>query len=284
MTVTADLLQAESRLVHANGIDIHYLEAGDGEPLVLLHGGIVSTNPIWTGVPISYASHMATLSDHFRVIAPDTRGAGRTVHSGGIVTFDLLADDVAALVDALGLDRPLVAGFSDGGITATVFGIRHPGSVRAIANHAGYDALAPDVLPTLGAMMRQMLGGSPEATAADPDAAARFFSQSADMQGLFELMKADEDSGQGKDHWKDYLRLAFHRLTTPTGYTTQDLGAITAPTLIIVGDHDEFCSVEEGVRAYRALTEGELAVVPATGHIITPPLVELMVDFLERWS
>src|SRR5581483_7882145 len=106
--------------VHANGIDIHYLDQGEGEPLVLLHGGVVSTNPIWTGVPIAYASHMTTLADHFRVVAPDTRGAGRTVHPGGTVTFDLLADDVAALVDGLGLDRPLVAGFSEGAITATV--------------------------------------------------------------------------------------------------------------------------------------------------------------------
>jgi pimeloyl-ACP methyl ester carboxylesterase len=104
------------------------------------------------------------------------------------------------------------------------------------------------------------------------------------MHGLFELMKADQDSGQGKDHWKDYLRLAFHRLTRPPGYTMQDLEAITAPTLIIVGDRDEFCSVEEGVRAYRALRESEFAVVPGTGHIITPPLVELMIEFLERWS
>ena len=284
MTVTADFPQTESRTVHANGINIHYLEAGKGEPLVLLHGGLVSTNPIWTGVPISYASHMPKLSDSFRVIAPDTRGAGRTVHSGGTVTFDILADDVAALIDALGLERPLVAGFSDGGITATILGIRHPASVRAIANHAGYDAFAPSLMPTLEAMMRQMLGGSPDATEADPDAAARSFSQSSEMQAVFELFKADEDSGQGKDHWKEYLRLAFHRLTRPPGYTTQDLGAITVPTLILVGDRDEFCSVEEGVRAYRTLTQGEFAVVPNTSHIITPPLVQLMVEFLERRS
>jgi len=282
MTVTADFPQTESRTVDANGINIHYLEVGKGEPLVLLHGGMVSTNPIWTGVPISYASHMPTLSDHFRVIAPDTRGAGRTVHSGDAVTFDLLADDVAALIDALGLERPLVAGFSDGGITATILGIRHPGCVRAIANHAGYDVFDPQA-PTL-AMMRQMLGGAPDATGADPDAAARFFSQSSEMQAAFELMKADEDMGQGKDHWKEYLRLAFHRATRPPGYTMTDLRAITAPTLILVGDRDEFCSVQEGVRAYRTLTQGELAVVPNTGHIITPPLVEVMVEFLERRS
>src|SRR5499427_9043897 len=171
MTVTANVPQIESRSVHANGIDIHYLEAGRGAPLVLLHGGMVSSNLIWTGVPIAYASHMARLSDRFRVIAPDTRGAGRTVHSGGAVTFDLLADDVAALVDALRLERPLVAGFSDGGITATILGIRHPGCVRAIANHAGYDAF--DWQAPMLAMMRQMLGGSPDATEADPDAATR---------------------------------------------------------------------------------------------------------------
>jgi pimeloyl-ACP methyl ester carboxylesterase len=282
MTVAAELAQSESRVVHANGIDIHYLEAGEGEPLVLLHGGMVSTNPIWTGVPVAYASHMGTLANHFRVIAPDTRGAGKTRHTDGTVTFDVLADDVVALIDALELDRPLIAGFSEGGITSTVVGIRHPGAVRAIANHAGYDVFDPDALSF--AMLRQALGGSPDATEADPDAAARFFSQSPEMQGAFELMKADEDGGQGDGHWREYLRLVFHRTTQPPGYTVQDLGAITAPTLIVVGDRDEFCSVEDGVRAYRALNEGEFAVVPNTGHFITPALVELVVDFLERWS
>jgi pimeloyl-ACP methyl ester carboxylesterase len=154
--------------------------------------------------------------------------------------------------------------------------------VRAIVNHAGYDVLDPQA-PSF-AMLRQALGGSPDAVEANPDAAARFFSQSAEMQGAFELMKADEDGGQGTDHWREYLRFAFHRTTQPPGYTVEDLAAITAPTLILVGDRDEFCSVEDGVRAYRALAEGELAVVPNTGHIITPPLVDLMVEFLERWS
>jgi pimeloyl-ACP methyl ester carboxylesterase len=243
---------------------------------------MVSTNPIWAGVPVAYASHMPTLASHFRVIAPDTRGAGRTVHPGGTVTFDVLADDVLALIDTLGLDRPLIAGFSEGAITATAVGVRAPGSVRAIVNHAGYDVLDPHA-PSF-AMLRQALGGSPDAVEADPDAAARFFSQSAEMQGAFELMKADEDGGQGADHWREYLRLAFHRTTQPPGYTFEDLAAITAPTLIVVGDRDEFCSVENGVRAYQALAEGELAIVPNTGHIITPPLVGLMVEFLERWS
>jgi pimeloyl-ACP methyl ester carboxylesterase len=172
--------------VHANGIDIHYLDQGEGEPLVLLHGGLVSTNPIWTGVPVAYAGHMHTLAEHFRVIAPDTRGCGRTAHPGGPISFDLLADDVAAMIDALELQQPLIAGFSDGAITATILGIRHPDTARAIVNHAGFDEFDPEA-PTF-AMMRQILGGRPEATEPDPDAAARGFESSEQMRPMFELM------------------------------------------------------------------------------------------------
>jgi len=77
------------------------------------------------------------------VITPDARGSGRSVHGGGPIPYTLLADDVAALIEALKLDQPLVCGFSDGGETATITGIRHPGSVRAIVNHAGYDLFNP---------------------------------------------------------------------------------------------------------------------------------------------
>lgn len=280
MTVEVEFVQQTDRSVRANGIDIHYVEAGRGEPLVLLHGGMVSTNPIWGDVPLSYCAHMDALAEHFRVIAPDARGSGRTAHSGGTVTFDVLADDVLALIDALGLVRPLIAGFSEGGITATIVGIRSPASVRAIVNHAGYDVFNPQA-PSF-AMLRQALGGRPDASEADPDAAERFFDQSDQMRAAFALMKADQDSGQGDGYWREYLRLAFHRTTQPPGYTVDDLRQVSAPTLITVGDRDDFCLVEEGVVAYRALVAGELAVVPNTGHVITPAIVEHMVDFFDR--
>ena len=62
--------QHQGRCVHANGIDIHYVEAGEGEPLLLLDNAMVSTNPIWASVPFAYASVMAMLAERFRVIAP----------------------------------------------------------------------------------------------------------------------------------------------------------------------------------------------------------------------
>ena len=254
---------------------------GRASTLIVLHGGVVSTNLIWEGVPIAYASHMGALANHFRVIAPDTRGGGRTAHSGSEeVSFDVLADDVVALIDALGLERPLITGFSEGAITATIVAIRNPDAVRAVVNDAGYDAFNPHS-PSM-AMCRMMLGGSPDAIGADPDGAAGFFEQSDEMRAVFELMKADQDSGQGPGHWKTYLNLAFPRISKSPGYTFEDLRKISSPTLILTGDRDNFCSVEEGVTAYRMLQHGELAILPNTGHLITPAAIETTIEFFER--
>jgi pimeloyl-ACP methyl ester carboxylesterase len=274
------LTSAEARTVHANGIDIHYLEQGEGDTLVLLHGGVVTTNPLWTGVPVAYASYMDALAAHFRVIAPDTRGGGRTRHSGGPMTFDVLADDVAALIAALGLERPAVVGFSEGGITATIVGFRYPGAVSAIVNDAGFDVFDP-AAPT-DAMMRQILGGSPDATEANPDIAARQFEASEQMRPMFELMKRDQDEGQGEGHWRTYLQLTWDRVTTFPGYTYAGFASVTAPTLVLTGDRDDFCSVEMAVAAYRHLPDGELAILPGHGHYLPPAAIDATIEFLER--
>jgi pimeloyl-ACP methyl ester carboxylesterase len=272
-------LQHQGQYVHANGIDIHYVEAGRGEPLLLLDNAMVSTNPIWASLPFAYASFIATLAEHFRVIAPDTRGSGKSVHPGGPIPYTLLADDVTALIDALTLDRPLICGFSDGGETATIVGVRNPGSVRAIVNHAGYDLFNPDPRASTIAMTRQMLGGSADATHADPELSA---SRVAGLQAMFELMKSDHDSAQGTGHWKTVVAQTFDRITQPHGYTLDDLHTITAPTLILTGDRDPFCPVEEGAAICGALPAGQLAVLPDTAHLITPAAVQTMIGFLGR--
>ena len=95
MSLEGFAVRSEGRYVHANGIDIYYVEAGKGEPLLLLHGGVVSTNPVWAGYPWAWVSHMDTLAGHFRVIAPDTRGHARTAHPGGSVPYTRLADETS---------------------------------------------------------------------------------------------------------------------------------------------------------------------------------------------
>jgi pimeloyl-ACP methyl ester carboxylesterase len=281
MTQHVPVAQSEGRYVRANGTDVYYVEAGQGQPLVLLHGGMVSTSQLWAGVPVAYVSHIATFAEHFRVIAPDTRGCGRTANpGGGVITYAQLADDVAALIEALHLEGAMICGFSDGGIIATIAGIRSPGAVRAIVNDAGYDMFNPHS-PSFP-MMRQILGGSPAATQADPEAAEQLFNASPDMRPMIALLKADQDGAQGPGYWKRYLAASFDRTTTPPGYTVEDLRQITAPTLILTGDRDHFCSPEEGVAAYRVLQHGELAVLPGVGHIITPFKVQVAIDFLRR--
>jgi pimeloyl-ACP methyl ester carboxylesterase len=99
---------------------------------------------------------------------------------------------------------------------------------------------------------------------------------------MFELMKSDHDCAQGADHWKTVIAQTFDRITQPHGYTFDNMHAITAPTLILTGDRDPFCTVEEGTAADRALPAGELAVLPDTGHLITSAAVQTTIDFFER--
>jgi pimeloyl-ACP methyl ester carboxylesterase len=279
-TIAGIAAERGAKLVPANGVEIAYTEVGDGPPLVLLHGGLVSTGPAWAGSRVAHVDHLAALGKHFRVIAPDTRGSGATVHRGGPATFDVLADDVRALIEALELDRPLIAGFSEGGATATIVALRHAGVVSALVNHAGFDYFDPRGSVAQG--VRHAFGGGPDATRADPDAAERLFQSIPPMAATFATMKADYDAAQGDGYWRSYLQLFFDRHVAPLGFSVEDLGAITVPTLILAGDRDMFCSAEAACAAYRTLTAGELAIVPGTGHEITAAGIAAMVDFLAR--
>ena len=102
------------------------------------------------------------------------------------------------------------------------------------------------------------------------------------MAATFATMKADYDEAQGEGHWRTYLELFFDRHVAPLGATVDDLAAITAPTLVLTGDRDMFCSVEAACVTYRALATGELGVIPNAGHDITPAVIDTMIDFLTR--
>jgi ketosteroid isomerase-like protein len=148
-------------------------------------------------------------------------------------------------------------------------GIRKPASVRAIVNHGGYDLLNPDPRTPGLVMTRQMLGGAPDATRADPGAVAQ--SEHTFLRAMAELMQADHDAAQGPGLGKKVLTWSFERFSQPCGYTIGDLHAIIAPTLIMVGDRDPFCSIDEGAATYRVLPDAEFAVLPHTATGITQP-------------
>lgn len=283
MTNTDVAARRDAKLIRANGIDIAYRDLGDGPPLVLLHGGLASTGPAWAGSTSAHVDHLAALGKHFRVIAPDTRGSGATVHPGGPATFDVLADDVLALIDALALDRPLLAGFSEGGATATLVALRRPDLVHALVNHAGFDYFDPVHMTQLvEGNLRPLFGGRPGATTADADAAERAFQGVPPMAATFTTMQADYDAAQGEGYWRTYVGQFFDRTTTAVGPTTQDFATLAMPTLLLAGDRDMFCPVEVAAAAYHALPAGELGIVPNTGHDITPAVIDTLIGFLAR--
>jgi pimeloyl-ACP methyl ester carboxylesterase len=93
-------------LIDVNEAPLYYEERGNGAPLILIHGGLASSSQ-WDPI-------VPELAGGFRVITPDSRGHGRSTNPAGELSYARIADDVAALIAALGLQHPVVGGWSDG--------------------------------------------------------------------------------------------------------------------------------------------------------------------------
>lgn len=114
-------------------IEHHYIEQGEGFPLILLHGN---------GEDLSYFEHqMEPLAKHFRVMAIDTRGHGQTPRGHAPFTIKQFAEDLSGFMDSHGIGKAHVLGFSDGGNIAMVFALTHPERVeKLILDGANMDA------------------------------------------------------------------------------------------------------------------------------------------------
>src|SRR5918992_5175552 len=109
-------------IASVNGLQLYYEEHGTGHPLVLLHGGLHT-------IDLSFGPLIPLLAPSYRLIAVEMQGHGRTADIDREPTYDNLADDVAALLDHLGVERADVFGFSLGGLVGIELGLRHPDRV-----------------------------------------------------------------------------------------------------------------------------------------------------------
>jgi pimeloyl-ACP methyl ester carboxylesterase len=107
----------------SQGARLFAIEQGDGSPIVFLHGGLADHR--------ASTLRLAPLAHSHRLITPDVRGAGRSKFSAEL-SWDLLADDVAALLGHLGLQRAVIGGISAGSAIALRFALRHPARVAAL--------------------------------------------------------------------------------------------------------------------------------------------------------
>src|SRR5918998_1568622 len=120
-----------------NGVNLYYETHGQGRPLILLHGGLGSGEMFGPVIP-------ALVEGGRQVIAPDLQGHGRTADIDRPIDISLLADDIAALIDHLGLEKPDVMGYSLGGGVAMFTAARYPDNVRKAVLSSVY--LRPDVV------------------------------------------------------------------------------------------------------------------------------------------
>jgi pimeloyl-ACP methyl ester carboxylesterase len=128
-----------------NGINMYFETHGSGRPLILLHGGLGSGEMLGPILP--------ALTERHQVIAPDLQGHGRTADIDRPIDVRFMADDIAALIDHLGLDRPDVVGYSLGGGVALQTAVKYPAKVgRLVAASANIrrDAIYPEMLAQQG--------------------------------------------------------------------------------------------------------------------------------------
>jgi len=104
---------------------MYYEDHGNGQPLVLIHGGIATSGMNW-------APSIPLFTKHFRVIALDSRGHGKTDNPSGEFSYKLMADDTVTLIKELKLEKPIIYGWSDGGQIVLEIGINYPGLAKAL--------------------------------------------------------------------------------------------------------------------------------------------------------
>jgi pimeloyl-ACP methyl ester carboxylesterase len=213
---------------NVNGISVYYAVYGEGAPVILLHGGLANAD--------YWGNQIKALAPHHTVIVMDSRGHGRSTRDARPYGYDLMADDVVGLMDAHKVPKADVVGWSDGGILGLDLAIRHKdrvGKIFAFAANTVPSGVKDDVEknPTFAAFIKR--------------AGAEYVSHSATPKEYDAFVEQISKMWASEPNWTD-----------------AQLAAITAPVLVVDGDHDEAIKREH--------TEYIAATVPHAGLLILP--------------
>jgi len=242
--------------ITANGIQIYYELHGpeEAQVLVLSNGVLMST--------ASWALQVLALARHLRVLLYDCRGMWQSDHPAGPYSMEQHADDLAALLEALGIPRAHIAGISYGGELSMAFALKYPQKTRSLIVSSSVSHVDPLLRawgeswiaaarhrdPEMLFAVTYPLNFSEAWIAANPAAleAARQRYHTLDMEAFLELM------------------LAFSRLSL-----TGELPRINAPTLVMVGENDLLKPRRYAEIIARAIPGAEFVVIPHAGHAVS---------------
>jgi len=241
--------------IDVDGAKIYYATYGkpDGAPVVLLHGGMGNSD--------HWAFQVPALADtqKLNVIVIDSRGQGRSTRTKSAPSYDAMASDTLAVMDHLKVDKAAIVGWSDGGEVALKLGIHHADRVtRLFIFGANYDAN--------GSKPR---GGRPAATFNTYSAKCR-----ADYAKLSKTPK----------QFNDLVQWLLPIWRNPMGFSKDQLTAITAPTIVADGDHDEIIVLAQIEEMAKLIPNAQLQVFKDTSHFALwqdpASFNKVLVDFL----
>jgi pimeloyl-ACP methyl ester carboxylesterase len=255
--------------VRANGIDIYYEVQGEGEPLVLI--------PYLAADQACYAFQVADYAKQFTCFTVDNRGAGLSGKPEGSYSTELLADDVAAFMQAAGIDRAHISGLSLGAATGMWLAAKHPEKVKTLSLHSAWPRTDPflTVIVEGWRIMAQALDDVTDMV----------------IKGIFPFCFTPElyaARPEYIDSLADFVRSrpmppvnAFLRQSAAVlAHDAQDvLGQIQAPTQITFGRHDIVTSTRFADPLTAAIPDSELVIFEDCAHA---PIYENVTGFNER--
>jgi pimeloyl-ACP methyl ester carboxylesterase len=237
------------------GTKIYYEEYGSGTPLLLLHQGLGSIENLGGIIPM--------LSEHFRVIAPDAPGHGRSAQADSL-SGELLADYCSGFIDALHLDSAYVLGWSMGGNTALLLAANRPDKIKKVVSGAsntkssGLTQEAQDLLKEY----------TVEAVKEDKD-------------WLEHYQATNPEPEKWVKFWEDTQKMWAREIKVPD----DKLSGIEAPVLMIRGDRD-MIKLSHSIEVFQALKNGQLCIYPNAGHEMPDEkgaiLSKIAIDFFKE--
>lgn len=226
----------EGQYADINGIRTYYETFGVVDnaktPVLVLHGG--------TGFLETMHYQITALAGDRFVIAPDSRGHGRTTDSDAPISYVQMADDMLALLDKLGIRKVDIVGWSDGGIIGLILAMTHPERVgKLVISGSNYD-----------------VSGIEHSIPIDISSDSEIFKSQRDFY---------KKIAPAPDHWPVFFAKLMHMWRSEPNYTTDDLAKITAPVLVMAGETDSIRREHTEAMA-KAIPNSSLRIIEAATH------------------